>query len=123
MKIFKILAASVLSLVLVGCGGHGYEGKYEATITQADLFGGLLGNSRGAKNTETTTMTLGKNYIMFEEDKTELSSIEVVEEDGEKFLKLVNKEDKDDVLWISIEEDPTTLNLSTPLGFISYTKA
>lgn len=114
----KILLASLLSIVLVGCGGHGYEGKYSARIGSGSLAGGLFDSMIDKSDTE-SFMVLGKKYVDFDGERIEMDSISVVEEDGYKFLVL---EADGESLHLEIVEDPLMIIMNTPFARVEYIK-
>ncbi|WP_117233846.1 hypothetical protein [Vibrio maerlii] len=88
MKLLKIFALA-FALVLAGCGGHGYEGTYKATV---DMSTGMAGFDKmlfgGNDTTSTTTMILKKNSIQMEDDVFKIKNSKVENKGNGEFLVL-----------------------------------
>ncbi|WP_087020128.1 hypothetical protein [Thaumasiovibrio subtropicus] len=97
MKSFKLAAAMTLSLVLIGCGGHDFQGTYQGSISTG--LGGLDNLLGAMSDDEDSRMTIGKKHIIIADEKYTFDKIYVegnqlvLEAEGEKeSMKIVDKD-------------------------------
>ena len=86
MKLIKYVSILALVGVLVGCGGHGYEGEWEQRV---------LGDLRGK-------VVIGSDYTQSEGERQEFE-IFVRESDKVKYLVFKDKESEE--AWEILDQD------------------
>ncbi|MCY9865002.1 hypothetical protein OTK49_21020 [Vibrio coralliirubri] len=104
MKKIKLFLASVAALVLVGCGGHGYEGEYVGKMEKS-----MLG-----KSDKTVTMVIGSNYMELAGERSEYDTIQVVDNN----LVLQKGEKKESLAIV----DDSTLSMDAGYMVVKFTK-
>ncbi|MGY0219003.1 hypothetical protein ACWJJH_16690 [Endozoicomonadaceae bacterium StTr2] len=87
MKFFKYLIVLAISVVLTGCGGHGFEGEYEAKADSSNKF---LSSMAGAMGSD--KLVIGADFIESGGSRTMFDEIFVRESGSEKYLVFKNKE-------------------------------
>ncbi|GHA40820.1 hypothetical protein ACFFLZ_01340 [Photobacterium aphoticum] len=107
MKKIKLFFTSVIAVMLVGCGGHGYEGEY--SIEFQDAFFGKKQSGGSA------VMVLGSDYMELDGDRTEFDSIKVV--DGRLLLETDGKQPE----TLKIIDD-STIVMDAGFGVMKFTK-
>lgn len=88
MKLLKNIIVAGLSIILVACGGHGYEGTYQSSVDSKMM-------NQYMNKMPKSTMTIGRDYIESNGSRTEVDEIFVRESNGKEYLiiKIGNKED------------------------------
>lgn len=107
MKKIKYFVLAAVSALLVGCGGHGYEGEY--SIEFKDAMFGKKHSGNGA------TMILGSDFMELEGERTQFDSIEVVNDR----LVLTKEGSAPESLDIV---DESTITMNTGFGVMTFTK-
>ena len=104
MKKIKLFLASVAAVMLVGCGGHGFEGEYVGKMEKS-----ILG-----KSDKSITMVIGDNYMELAGERTEFDTIQVVDNN----LVLQKGEKKE---YLTIVDD-STIAMDAGYMVVKFTK-
>lgn len=97
----KTLLLIMLSLVLAGCGSHGYEGKYEGTV---DL---LLIQQKWIVEITGDQLSLQRGN---QTESAEIEDAEVRKEDGKEYL-VITEEGGGETYFQIIDDDTLILDL------------
>lgn len=93
MKKLRLLLASLLTLVLVGCG-HGYEGTYKVEVSSIGVnLGDLMPDTR---------IVIGADYLESDGERTAMDKIFVRESGGTRYLVFLGEGEEE--AWKIIDE-------------------
>jgi hypothetical protein len=111
MKYFRTLFIVGSSLVLVACGGHGFEGEYKfASSGKNNLFGDLAQQMVGEQ-----TIIIGDDFMEVDGSRDTYDEIFVRESGSKKYLVL-SAEDNEEI-WQIVNEN----TLMQDAGFVKIT--
>ncbi|EGR2232126.1 hypothetical protein DZF79_28420 [Vibrio parahaemolyticus] len=102
MKLIKYMSALAISAILVGCGGHSFEGDFQTKAgSQNELINAFAGMAGEAAP---TIVTIGKDYVESEGSRENFDEIFVREaNDGNKYLVFVSGESEE--AWKIVDEN------------------
>ena len=96
-KLLKSLSLIAFLGLLTACGGHGYEGTYEAKSNTGldDLFG----------NSEDRRLEIGTDYIEADGSRETFDEIFVRESAGKQYLVFKSEDGGSEEAWAIKDED------------------
>lgn len=92
MRFFKLMTAVLLSAVLVGCGGHDYEGTWTSEA-------GAMGFSMQSGEIE-----LGSDYMISDGVRSD-ANFEVIDQNGTQYLVVSEPSNPNDKIAFKIVSD------------------
>lgn len=98
MKLVKYASILVLLGILVGCGGHGYEGEYQTKAGSSNEFMNAVAGITGSQN-----IIIGADYIESQGQRTAFDDIFVRESGDDSYL--VFKTEGTEEAWKIVDED------------------
>lgn len=108
MNKIKLFIIAAIATVLVGCGGHDYEGSWK-------LEGGVMGF-----NVAAGTMVIGSDYIEMDGVRTEVDVITRTS-GADKYLVLVDKDTGADIEAYKIV-DNNTMTMEQGMAVMTLTR-
>lgn len=102
MKLIKYISVLAITAILIGCGGHPFQGDFQTKAgSQNELLNAFAGM---AGNAAPTIVTIGKDYVESEGNRENFDEIFVRKSsDGKEYLIFVNGDSEE--AWKIVDEN------------------